>query len=99
MLLWYLALGGALFVLIRYRRAWGTLVPLIFFVGGTLIIFALAEGNVGTLFRHRAMVVPFVLILASPAFAMVLSRSAARVPNVAPARLWTAGDGRTGGTS
>jgi hypothetical protein len=71
---------------------------LIFFVGGTLIIFALVEGNVGTLFRHRAMVVPFVLILASPAFALALSRSAARSPNVVRARVWTAGDRRTGGS-
>jgi hypothetical protein len=98
MLVWYLALGGALFVLIRYHRAWGTLGPLISFVGGTLIIFALAEGNVGTLFRHRAMVIPFVLILASPAFALALSRSAWRSPKVAQARVWTAGDGRTGRT-
>lgn len=98
MLVWYLALGSALFVLIRYRQAWGSLVPLIFFVGGTLIIFVLAEGNVGTLFRHRAMVVPFVLILAAPAFAAVLSRSTLRAPSVRRTRVWTAGDGRTGRT-
>ncbi|HEY8825804.1 MAG TPA: glycosyltransferase family 39 protein [Candidatus Limnocylindria bacterium] len=96
MLIWYLALGGALFVLVWHRRTWGALVPLIFFVGGTLLVLALAEGNVGTLFRHRAMVIPFVLILASPAFALLFSRSAARSPDVARARVWTAGDGRTG---
>ena len=67
MLLWYAALGGSLFVLLRFRRLWRRLVPLAFFVGGAMLVFALAEGNVGTLFRHRAMVIPFVLILASPA--------------------------------
>jgi hypothetical protein len=67
MIVWYIALAGAALVLIRYRQDWGSLAPLIFFVGGTFLVLALAEGNVGTLFRHRAMVVPFVFVLAAPA--------------------------------
>jgi hypothetical protein len=99
MLLWYAALAGALVTVVRRSHLWRSSAPLALFVGGTLLVLLVAEGNVGTLFRHRAMVVPFVLVLASPAFAMALSRSSARVPSVARARVWTAGDGRTGRTS
>lgn len=78
MLLWYLALVGAALTVISYRRSRRLLLPLVLFVGGTCLILALAEGNVGTLFRHRAMVIPFVLILASPWFACTLARMAPR---------------------
>jgi len=98
MLLWYAALAGTLVTVLRRWQLWRSLTPLLLFVGGTLFVLLIAEGNVGTLFRHRAMVVPFVLILASPAFALLFSRSAARSPNVTRARVWTAGDGRTGRT-
>lgn len=73
MLLWYLALAGAILTAVRYRTSWRSLTPFVLFISGILLILALAEGNVGTLYRHRAMVIPFVLILASPAFAQVLS--------------------------
>lgn len=78
MLLWYLALAGTAITIIRQRRRWRMLVPLVLFVGGTLLVFILAEGNVGTVFRHRAMVVPFVLILASPMFALALDATSRR---------------------
>jgi len=95
MTIWYLALPAALFVFLRRLRSWRSLAPLVLFVGGTLIILVAIEGNVGTLFRHRAMVIPFVLILASPAFALLLSRSRRR--SIAPrAPAWAASDGRTG---
>ena len=68
MLVWYLALGGASIVVARRRHTWLSLTPLILLITVTLAIFVLAEGNVGTLFRHRAMLVPFVLTLAAPAF-------------------------------
>lgn len=72
MLLWYLALASALITTVRYWRAWRMLAPLVLFVGGTLLILILAEGNVGTMYRHRAMVIPFVIILASPGFAFAV---------------------------
>jgi hypothetical protein len=78
MLVWYFALAGGVFVLIRRWRSWRLLVPLVplvLFVGGTLLVFLVAEGNVGTLYRHRAMVIPFVIIGASPAFALMLTRA------------------------
>ena len=78
MIVWYIALVGGVLVLARYRRSWQSLVPLVLYVGGTLLVFMLTEGNVGTLYRHRAMVIPFVLIVASPAFALLLARRAPR---------------------
>jgi hypothetical protein len=72
MLLWYAALVGAFVVVLRRSPSWRFLAPLALFVGGTMTVLVSAEGNVGTVFRHRAMVVPFVLIMAAPAFANVL---------------------------
>jgi 4-amino-4-deoxy-L-arabinose transferase-like glycosyltransferase len=74
MLVWYAALVGGIVTLVRFRRSWRSLVPLVLYVGGTVLVFMLAEGNVGTLFRHRAMVIPFVIIAASPAFALLFAR-------------------------
>ena len=73
MLLWYVALAGAFVVVARGSASWRRLAPLALFIVGTMTVFVLAEGNVGTLFRHRAMVVPFVLILAAPTLASALT--------------------------
>ncbi|MBI4349622.1 MAG: glycosyltransferase family 39 protein [Elusimicrobia bacterium] len=66
MLAWYLLLPAAGWSVFRHRERWRTLAPISLFVVGTLLVFALAQGNVGTLFRHRGMLVPFVVVLASP---------------------------------
>jgi hypothetical protein len=66
MLLWYvcqlLALWGFA-SLVRQRRfefAYGVLV-----LGGIGLTLSLFEGNIGTLLRHRAMLIPFIAILAA----------------------------------
>ena len=71
---WYVLFWGALFTLWRRRRAWRTLAPLVLVTAGLMMVLALTEGNVGTLFRHRGMVVPFVALLAAPAMAEIASR-------------------------
>ncbi|TMF72728.1 MAG: hypothetical protein E6I18_16750, partial [Chloroflexi bacterium] len=73
MLLWYAALAGAFIVAVRGSVSWRLLAPLALFIAGSMAVFVLAEGNVGTLYRHRATVVPFVLVLASPLFAAALN--------------------------
>jgi hypothetical protein len=78
MFLWYSALVAGVLTLWLRRSDWRRLGPLVLFVAGTLLIFALAEGNVGTLYRHRAMVIPFVLVAASPVFMQVGSRALTR---------------------
>jgi peptidoglycan/LPS O-acetylase OafA/YrhL len=82
MLVWYGLMVAAAIALWRWRRRWRVLAPIVLFVAGTLVIFALAEGNVGTLYRHRAMIIPFVILIA----VADASRSTARDPT-RPARL------------
>lgn len=61
------------------------------FLRGTLTILGPAEGNVGTLNRHRPMVVPIVAVAASPVLASLFGRAGAvlrpvRVTHVAVTR-------------
>jgi hypothetical protein len=79
MLVWYVLLVAAALAPWRWRRRWREFAPTVLFVGGTLLIFALAEGNVGILYRHRAMVIPFVAVLAAPSILALFKRQ----------RLWT----------
>jgi hypothetical protein len=65
MVVWYVLLVAATIALWRWRRRWRVLAPLVLFVAGTVLIFALAEGNVGILYRHRAMIIPFVALIAA----------------------------------
>ncbi|MSQ37872.1 MAG: hypothetical protein EXR61_06125, partial [Chloroflexi bacterium] len=66
MLAWYLLFTLAVWSLWRFRRHWWLLVPFALYVAGLLAVFTLAEGNVGTLYRHRSMIIPAVAVLASP---------------------------------
>jgi hypothetical protein len=66
MLFWYVLLTAALLTIWHQQRKWRTMAPLILMASGLTLVLALAEGNTGTLFRHRGMVVPFVVVLASP---------------------------------
>lgn len=67
MLLWYGLVAAALWTLVSRWRRWRELFPLVAFVGLVFGVFVLAEGNVGILYRHRAMIVPFTVVIASPA--------------------------------
>ena len=66
MLAWYLLVVLAAIQIWRLRRAWRTFLLLWACLAAIMSVLALTEGNVGTLFRHRAMVQPFVFILAAP---------------------------------
>jgi multidrug transporter EmrE-like cation transporter len=83
MIAWYVLLAFALATLWRERRRWRELVGVSLFCAGLLAVLALAEGNYGTLFRHRAMAIPFVVMIAMPA--LVDGVAAARA-----GRLWPA---------
>jgi 4-amino-4-deoxy-L-arabinose transferase-like glycosyltransferase len=74
MVWWYLLCLGALVTLGRERQNWQALAPVVVTTGGILLVLALTEGNVGTLFRHRGMVVPLVALLAAPALAQLNRR-------------------------
>ncbi len=81
MIAWYLVLIAALWTLWKERSQWRLLVGPVLFLSGTMLLFALVEGNVGTLFRHRAMVIPATLALAAPTLLRLtrLGRSGARI--------------------
>ena len=74
MLVWYVILLFAPITLWRWRARWRMLLPVTLFVAGVLAVFTLAEGNFGTLYRHRSMVIPFVAMLATPTMLDVWSR-------------------------
>ena len=65
MLLYYILLPamfmGWRFVM-RYKIKEGGLI--IVYIAIMMLVLAFVEGNIGTLFRHRAMVLPFIFILA-----------------------------------
>jgi hypothetical protein len=79
MTLWYVALIASLATLWTFRERWPLLLAGVLFVGGLLLIFALVEGNWGTLFRHRSMVIPFVLLMAAPQLRGWAASTVARV--------------------
>jgi peptidoglycan/LPS O-acetylase OafA/YrhL len=73
MIVWYLLLVAAAATLVREKSRWRSFIAPALSVAGLLLVFALVEGNAGTLFRHRGMVVPLVALLASPTIASILS--------------------------
>ena len=85
-LMWYALLPAAGFSLWRSRRArWRLLLPIVAYVAGLMGLFSLVEGNVGTLYRHRAVtVVAFVAVLAGPSLAAVASRLGQRFGSSRP---------------
>ncbi|PIV39912.1 MAG: hypothetical protein COZ98_03060 [Candidatus Omnitrophica bacterium CG_4_8_14_3_um_filter_43_15] len=64
MLLYYILLpamfSGWYFIMKYKMKEGGAIIAYIFVM---MLIFAFIEGNVGTLFRHRSMVLPFIFIL------------------------------------
>lgn len=74
MLVWYVLLLLAPITVWRARARWRVLLPVALFVAGVIGVFTLAEGNFGTLYRHRSMVIPFVAMLAAPPLLELWSR-------------------------
>lgn len=73
-LVWDAVVIAALMSLWMNRRSWRVLAPLVLFGGGLVLLFALVEGNVGTLLRHRGMIMPSVFVVASSAIALAIPR-------------------------
>jgi hypothetical protein len=71
--LWYLVLLAAALALWFGRRQLTLILPIACVVALGILVLAVTEGNVGTLYRHRAMIIPAAATLAAPVLAGVLS--------------------------
>lgn len=60
---WYGALALAVLGVVVQRRVWYRFIFIIAYVAALLLVLAIAESTVGTLIRHRMMVIPPLLIL------------------------------------
>jgi 4-amino-4-deoxy-L-arabinose transferase-like glycosyltransferase len=70
MLLWYFLASSTLRgLLISFKERWQTASVIVIFLFFGTVMLALVEGNVGTLFRHRALLFPWALILTAAGLA------------------------------
>jgi Dolichyl-phosphate-mannose-protein mannosyltransferase len=80
MVLWYGAVVLGLIGFARHWRRWRQYVHLLGYIGAILLMLALTTGNLGTLVRHRGMVIPFVLIFSGAGAAWLYARWRERHP-------------------
>lgn len=73
MLLWYVAVVLAVVAVIIHWRLWSRYIHILGYIAGMLLIFAIAQGNLGTLVRQRGMIIPFTLIFSGAGAAWVWS--------------------------
>ncbi|MFN0071081.1 MAG: hypothetical protein ACKVVP_06280 [Chloroflexota bacterium] len=72
---WYAMLSLALLGLAtRFRHDWRRLLMPLLFTGMLVTVLGLVEGNVGTIFRHRAMLMPTVFVAAGIGLTWLLAR-------------------------
>lgn len=65
MAIWYMFLPFIFYgILLAAKYRWRDSSVMILFILSMCLILALCEGNVGTMFRHRAFIIPFCLIFA-----------------------------------
>lgn len=64
MLIWYILFPFVLYGMYIYRTKWKISFAIIFFVAITLVAYSLYEGNFGTGYRHKAILLPFFFIFA-----------------------------------
>ena len=70
MLIWYILLPFIFKgILISFKLKWKECSVMVLFILFMYFILALFEGNVGTLFRHRSLIIPFCLIFAAVSLA------------------------------
>ena len=69
MLAWYgVEALGVLALVVYGRRRWRDVYLLVTFVGALVVIAAIVEGNVGTIFRKRSMLMPAAFVMAGIGF-------------------------------
>jgi predicted exporter len=75
MLAWYAMLAlAAVGIVATFKRDWRKLLLPLLFSAGLILVLALVEGNVGTIFRHRSMLMPTTFIAAGIGLTWLLER-------------------------
>jgi hypothetical protein len=74
-IIWYAVMAGMIWTCFRRANRWRYFATPLLYVAGLLVLFALVEGNVGTLLRHRALLLPPAIVIASPAMAAAVART------------------------
>lgn len=82
MLVWYVIVAAAIATLIRWRERRRALFVVAGFSGGLLLLLSLVEGNAGTLYRHRAMIIAWAVLLSAPTFASLVRSPARALPGL-----------------
>jgi hypothetical protein len=78
-LVWYALVALVVLALVVHgRRRWRELFLPLAYGGGMVLIFSLIEGNVGTIYRHRAMLMPPAFAVAGLGLAWLRDRQAER---------------------
>jgi hypothetical protein len=76
---WYVMLALAMIgIVMRFKADWQRLTLPLLFTAAIICVLGLVEGNVGTIFRHRAMLMPTIFIAAGMGLTWILARRAAR---------------------
>jgi hypothetical protein len=74
---WYIMLALAVIGLVMsFKSDWRRLMLPLLFTSAIVCVLGLVEGNVGTIFRHRAMLMPTTFVGAGMGLAWLLSRRA-----------------------
>lgn len=84
MLLWYAALVLAAIGFGVHWRRWRHYVPIAGYLVGALFVMAVAEGTIGTLLRHRTMIILPTLIFSGAGVAWLWSRWRSRGARYGP---------------
>ncbi len=84
MLAWYLVEALVVVAIVACgRRRWRELLLPVAFGGAMVLIFTIIEGNVGTIFRHRSMLMPPAFVIAGLGLVWLRGRWAERRGTVA----------------
>jgi hypothetical protein len=74
---WYVMFILAVFGLVTsFKADWRRLLLPILFTGSIICVLGLVEGNVGTIFRHRAMLMPTTFVAAGMGLTWLLAQRA-----------------------
>ena len=79
-LIWYFIFPFVLYGLYIYRSRWKAFFAILFFILIALTAYSLIEGNFGTAFRHRAVLMPFFFMFAGAGISEIPVRRLRRQP-------------------